>query len=208
MFLSSQQIKKLILASLWITSWQCSPICAQNFCVKNTHLSTHFLTLRHNQLFTQLGLGINMTRSRHPGYLYIAAGYGKPNERGAWRKFIPPFDPPQGFTNEQLQILAGKGYRGLHALTYAIGWNQYLGRCISTYCQVGWATVIDLSSPPAEIDLSNLENGTEKKTLLYNTIPIEAGLSVDVWKGLTLQGGLTYYWKEIPLLTGGIAYAF
>ena len=88
-----------------------------------------------------------------------------------------------------------------------MGWIHYFNHSIGFYTQASWGFLADFGSPANE-DTSTTTSSNSKKTFIYNTVPIELGVCINCWKHLHLQCGATYMWKEIPLLTIGVGYAF
>lgn len=171
----------------------------------------NLFTGKVSQLYYELNVGINVRPQRHSAdFVYLAFGYGKPTRTNAWRKFTPERAIPSTLTPEQQQVIKQSSTDFLHAGKIGAGWNHWFNHIFGMYTQVGWGYIFDLSKGdelPEDIT-SKLKETEEKRTFIYNTVPIELGMTLNLWKHCHVQVGLTYQWKEIPLLTVGLGYAF
>ncbi len=169
------------------------------------------VSLKMSQLFYELNVGVNVCPQRKSAdFVYIAFGYGKPTRKNAWRKFLPEKDMPETLTDQQREIFSKSGMNDLYSGKIGIGWNHWFNHIIGFYLQTGWGFIADLSSGddlPDDI-ISKLDDAEQKGTFIYNTVPVETGLTMNLWKHCNIQGGVTYMWKEIPLLTIGVGYTF
>ena len=171
----------------------------------------NLFSVKVSQLYYEANVGINMRpQNISADFLYFAFGYGSPTKKNAWRKFLPERDMPEILTKEQKEIFSQSGMDDLHAGKVGIGWNHWFNHFIGFYAQAGWGFIVDLSTGddlPEEI-VNKLGNGMDKETFIYNTVPVELGLTLNVWNHYNVQAGVTYMWKEIPLLTVGVGYSF
>lgn len=171
----------------------------------------NLLSLKASQLFYELNVGVNVyPQNKSADFLYFAFGYGRPTKKNAWRKFLPEKDMPETLTKQQQEIFSKSGMDDLYGGKIGIGWNHWFNHIVGFYLQAGWGFIADLSTGddlPDEI-VSKLESAESKSTFIYNTVPVEAGLTLNLWKHYNLQGGVTYMWKEIPLFTIGVGYTF
>ena len=171
----------------------------------------NFASLKVSQLYYEANIGINLfPQKQSADFIYFAFGYGKPTKKNAWRKFTPENQIIETWPKSLKEKINNNGTNGLHAGKIGIGWNHWFNHIIGCYIQAGWGFVADLSTgdnftAEEKVLLSNVR---EKSTLIYNTVPVEIGLTLNLWKHYQIQGGVTYMWKEIPLLTIGIGYAF
>lgn len=171
----------------------------------------NLLSLKVSQLYYELNVGVNACPQRKSAdFLYFAFGYGRPTKKNAWRKFLPEKYMPETLTKQQQEIFSKSGMDDLHGGKIGIGWNHWFNHLVGFYLQAGWGFIANLSTGddlPDDI-VSKLESADSKSTFIYNTVPVEVGLTLNLWKHYNIQGGVTYMWKEIPLLTIGIGYAF
>ncbi|MBO4907531.1 MAG: hypothetical protein J5486_10980 [Bacteroidaceae bacterium] len=160
------------------------------------------VSIRISQLYYEAGWNITLPKSRHSSeMLRFAIAYGKPTRHNAWRKFMPEIIGIPSATAPSTEHL----YAGL----IAAGWTHWFSNVLGLYGQIGWGFIADLSQDNLASDLTNSELPTdEKTTFIYNTMPMETGLSIKPWKHWLAEIGVTYMWKEIPLLTIGLGYAF
>lgn len=169
------------------------------------------LSLKVSQLFYELNVGVNVSPQRKTSdFLYFAFGYGRPTKKNAWRKFLPEKDMPETLTKQQQELFSKSGMDDLYGGAIGIGWNHWFNHIVGFYLQAGWGFIADLSTGddlPDEI-VSKLESAESKSTFIYNTVPVEVGLTLNLWKHYNVQGGVTYMWKEIPLFTIGVGYTF
>lgn len=169
------------------------------------------MSIRVSQLFYELNVGINLCPQRkNADFLYFAFGYGKPTKSNAWRKFLPEKKIPEILTKPQQEIFSNSGIGDLHGGIIGVGWNHWFNHMAGFYLQANWGFIADLSDGddlPEEI-AGLLETTDTKGAFIYNTVPVEMGLTLNLWKHYVIQGGVTYMWKEIPLLTIGVGYTF
>lgn len=169
------------------------------------------MSIKVSQLFYELNVGVNICPQRKSAdFIYFAFGYGKPNRKNAWRKFLPEKEMPETLTKQQQELFSKSGMDDLYGGKVGIGWNHWFNHIVGFYLQAGWGFIADLSTGddlPDDI-VSQLESSESKGTFIYNTVPVEAGLTFNLWKHYQIQGGMTYMWKEIPLLTIGVGYTF
>ena len=199
-----------ILVSLVLACVCLTPVCGQVFTC-GAWEQKNAVVLKMSQLYYEANVGINMKPGRHVAdFIYLSFGYGNPTRRNAWRKFLPDQDIPEGLPKTLQQKLAQSETDDLHAGKVGIGWNHWFNHVVGFYVQAGWGFIADLSTgddlTTEEKDM--LSDGGEKNTFIYNTVPVELGLTLNLWQHLNVQAGVTYMWKEIPLLTVGIGYAF
>lgn len=184
--------------------------CGQVF-LRDKWEQKNLLSLKVSQLYYELNVGVNVCPQRKSAdFLYFAFGYGRPTKKNAWRKFLPEKDIPETLTKQQQEIFSKSGMDDLYGGKIGIGWNHWFNHLVGFYLQAGWGFIADLSTGddlPDDI-VSKLESADSKSTFIYNTVPVEVGLTLNLWKHYNIQGGVTYMWKEIPLLTIGIGYAF
>lgn len=170
----------------------------------------NMVSIKASQLYCEASMGVNVRHQKHSAdFMYFSYGFGKPTKRNAWRKFIPENEIPESLPKDLKDKIAGKGTEGLYGGLIGAGWNHWFNHAIGVYVQSGWGFVIDLSSDDLTEDerLMLAELG-DKNTFIYNTVPVEMGLTLNLWKRYNIQAGVTYMWKEIPLLTLGLAYLF
>ncbi len=168
------------------------------------------INVRFSQLYGEVGVGINV-RPEHKSadFVHLSLGYFRPTRKNAWRKFIPDVVIPQTATDDVRTQLSAMNTDGLHAGLLAAGWTHWFNHSIGIYGQVGWGFVADLSREYIDENTAEMQQQMEEKsTFVYNSVPIEIGLSGCFWQHVTAHIGLTYQWKEIPLLTAGLGYAF
>lgn len=169
------------------------------------------VSLKVSQLYYEVGIGANLFSNRKTAdFIYMSFGYGKPTRRNAWRKFLPGKDIPANVSQTIINKLNQSNTDGIHAGKIGIGWNHWFNHVIGFYLQIGWGFIADISTtnPLTEEEEAQISNSVTKKTFIYNTVPIEMGFSFNMWRCLNAGIGITYMWKEIPLLTIGIGYTF
>ena len=171
----------------------------------------NLISAKMSQLYYELNVGINIRPQRHSAdFIYIAMGYGKATRKNAWRKFLPAKTIPETLSESQQALFMKSSTDNLHAGKVGIGWNHWFNHIVGIYVQANWGFVADLSSGedlPDDV-VSAIVTSESKETFIYNTVPVEAGITLNLWKHYHIQGGMTYQWKEIPLLTVGVGYAF
>ena len=171
----------------------------------------NLLSLKVSQLYYEANVGINIApQKRTADFVYFAFGYGSPTEKNAWRKFIPENEIPDGLPKDLKTKLSQSSTEDLHAGKTAVGWNHWFNHVVGFYAQAGWGFIADLSTGD---DLSGeekalLTDAKERSTFIYNTVPMELGVTLNLWNHYNVQAGVTYMWKEIPLLTVGVGYSF
>lgn len=171
----------------------------------------NLLSLKVSQLYYEANVGINVIPQRHSAdFIYMAFGYGKPTKKNAWRKFIPENEIPDGLPKDLKTKLSRSSTDDLHAGMVAVGWNHWFNHIVGFYVQAGWGFIIDLSRGDdlTDEERAQLTNTKAKNTFIYNTVPVELGVTLNLWKHYNVQAGVTYMWKEIPLLTVGVGYSF
>lgn len=166
-----------------------------------------------SQLFYELNVGINVDKGRYndfADFVYISIGYGKPNTENAWRKFLPNSQQAAPGSKEEMMNRTDDNTSGLHAGTIGLGWQHFFNHVIGFHIQAGWGFIADFGSGTSSSTSTTTSTGEEevKKTFIYNSVPVQAGLDLNLWKNLNLQVGVTYMWKEIPIITVGIGAAF
>lgn len=172
----------------------------------------HFFVMgKWSQLFYELNFGITGSQSESADFVYFSIGYGKPNTKNAWRKFLPESKQAAPTSKEEMKAKTDDTTSGLHAGTIGIGWSHYFNHWIGFHAQAGWGFIADLgggnSAATSTTSTSSDEEDT-KSTFIYNTVPVQAGLDFCLWNNLLLQVGATYMWKEIPIVTVGLGLAF
>lgn len=167
------------------------------------------LTLKWSQLFYELNVGFNVNRDNYDAkadFIYLGFGIGYPvNTENAWRKFLPEQQIPDN--EDEAELFGSMDTKSVWGGKVGLGWIHYFNHVIGFYTQVSWAFLGDFGSGASSTSISS-ESQATKSTFIYNTAPIEAGLCLNLWKHLHLQGGVTYMWKEIPLLTIGVGVNF
>ena len=103
---------------------------------------------------------------------------------------------------------------GLHSGMIALGWQHFFNHIIGFHVQAGWGFIADFGSGDensskmqSNSSSSDKEEGG-KKTFIYNGVPTQVGIDINLWENLTLQVGATYMWKESPYITVGIGVTF
>lgn len=165
------------------------------------------ITAKWSQLFYEVNIGRN-ARARHvednkANFVYFAGGFGKPSQKNAWRHWLPqqetPSERPEAGT---ATILSSDD---LYAGKLGIGLTHYFNHIFGIYTQASWAFIADLGVPDEAVS-GNTEE--EKKTLIYNTVPVECGVCLNFAYHFAVQGGVTYMWKQIPYITLGVGFHF
>lgn len=186
------------------------PVTVHSQCLKkNAWKEKSLIAVKYSQLFYEATAGINVKASSSiADFIYFAFGYGKATRHNAWRKFLPVNAVEADWPDNLKQKVLSQGDDGLHAWKIGLGWNHWINHSLGGYVQIGWCGITDLSD---DLSLTEEEQSMihkDKKTFIHNTVPIEAGLTVNLWQHWHAQVGVTWLWKEIPLLTAGIGYAF
>lgn len=161
-----------------------------------------------SQLFYEVNVGWDVTKYResHADFIYFGIGVGYPvNTKNAWRKFLPKQQIPEN--EEEAELFGSMNTDDVYGGKIGMGWIHYFNHSVGFYTQLSWGFLADFGSP-ADEDISTTTSANSKKTFIYNTVPVELGLCINCWKHLHLQCGATYMWKEIPLVTVGVGYAF
>lgn len=196
--------------SVLATVMTCSCTMAQVF-THDEWGQKNLLSLKVSQLYYEANVGINIApQKRTADFVYFAFGYGNPTKKNAWRKFIPENEIPDGLPKDLKTKLSQSSTEDLHAGKVAVGWNHWFNHIIGFYVQAGWGFIADLSTGDDLTDEEKtlLTDAKERSTFLYNTVPVEVGVTLNLWRHYNVQAGITYMWKEIPLLTVGVGYSF
>lgn len=158
-----------------------------------------------SQLFYELNVGWNIKKGdfNKADFLYFGLGVGFPSQENAWRKFLPSQKIPDN--EEEAELFGSMSTKDVYGGKLGMGWIHYFNHSFGMYTQLSWGFLADFGSPD---ETTSSSNTSSKKTFIYNTAPIEIGLCFNLWKHLHIQGGVTYMWKEIPLLTLGIGANF
>lgn len=165
------------------------------------------ITAKWSQLFYEVNVGRN-ARARYnednkANFVYFAAGVGKPSQKNAWRYWLPqqetPSERPEAGTTT---ILSSDD---LYAGKLGLGVTHYFNHIFGFYTQLSWAFIADLGVPDDAV--SGNEND-DKKTIIYNTLPIECGVAFNFGYHFAVQGGVTYMWKQVPYITLGLGIHF
>lgn len=168
------------------------------------------LTLKWSQLFYELNVGFNVRDTSsswesQADFLYLGFGVGYPvNTENAWRKFLPAQKIPDN--EDEAELFGSMDTKSVWGGKIGLGWIHYFNHAIGFYMQSGWAFLGDFGSGASTT--TSVGGDTSKSTFIYNTVPVELGLCLNMWKHLHVQGGVTYMWKEIPLLTVGLGFNF
>jgi len=159
-----------------------------------------------SQLFYELNVGFNIHHDwEKADFLYFGLGVGYPvNTENAWRKFLPQQKIPDN--EQEAEMFGSMDTKDVYGGKLGLGWIHYFNHSVGMYSQLSWGFLADFGSP--DDDTTTTTDSSSKKTFIYNTVPIEVGLCFNMWKHLHVQGGVTYMWKEIPLLTIGIGANF
>lgn len=171
----------------------------------------NLVSVKMSQLYYEASIGVNLyPEKRTADFVYMAFGYGSPTKKNAWRKFMPETELLDSWPKTLKEKLSNSNTDDLHAGMISVGWNHWFNHVVGCYVQAGWGFIADLSTDDrlTEEEKTLLADTKDKSTFIYNTVPVELGLTLNMWKHYTIQAGVTYMWKEIPLLTVGIGYAF
>ncbi len=177
----------------------------------NTWNQNNLVSLKASQLYYEVTIGANLfPQKNHADFMYMSFGYGKPNKKNAWRKFTPENVFSESLPKSLKEKLTNSGTDDLHAVMINLGWNHWFNHVLGCYVQSGWGGIVDLSTNDdlTEEEKTLLANTRDKAIFIYHTVPVELGLTLNVWKHYIIQAGITYMWKEIPLFTIGVGYAF
>ena len=162
--------------------------------------------LKWSQLYYEANVGWNIKKgyTNQADFIYFGLGIGFPTLENAWRKFLPAQKLP---SNEQeAEMFGSMSTKDVYGGKIGIGWMHFFNHSVGIYTQANWGFLADFGSP--DESTSTTTDSSSKKTFIYNTVPIEAGVCFNLWKHLHIQGGVTYMFKEIPLLTLGIGATF
>lgn len=186
----------------------CNEACAQFWRGGDRWDDDHRVLLmgKWSQLFYELNVGYNVSKYEYyANFLYLALGVGYPvNTDNAWRKFLPSQTIPDN--EEQAELYGSMDTDDVYGGKVGIGFIHYFNHSIGFYTQASWGFLADFGSPSD--DSSESTTDSEKETFIYNTVPVELGICINVLGCLHMQGGITYMWKEIPLLTVGVGVIF
>ena len=204
-------MKKRILFAI-LFGWCCSllPLRAQMFSDDDWN-DQHFLIMgKWSQLFYELNFGITGSKDSYADFVYFSIGYGKPNTKNAWRKFLPESKQAAPTSKDEMLNKQDDSTSGLHAGTIGIGWQHFFNHWIGFHMQAGWGFIADLGGGNSSESVSSSSTDEEdtKSTFIYNTVPVQAGIDFNLWNNLELQVGATYMWKEIPIITVGLGVVF
>lgn len=171
----------------------------------------NLVSVKASQLYFEAIVGANLFPERHSAdFVYMAFGYGKPTRKNAWRKFMPKTEILDSWPKTLKEKLSDSSTDDLHAGMVSVGWNHWFNHVIGCYVQAGWGFIADLSTDDGltEEEKTLLSGVMDKSTFVYNTVPVQLGLTLNLWKHYNIQTGITYMWKEIPLFTFGVGYVF
>ena len=172
----------------------------------------HFLIMgKYSQLFYELNFGITGSKESYADFVYFSVGYGKPNTKNAWRKFLPESQQSAPTSKDEMLAKQDDSTSGLHAGTIGIGWQHFFNHWIGFHAQAGWGFIADLGGGNSSSSVTTSSSSDEeetKATFIYNTVPVQAGIDFNLWNNFELQVGATYLWKEIPIITIGLGVVF
>lgn len=177
----------------------------------NVWKESNCASLKMSQLYYEATIGVNLfPEKRTADFVYMAFGYGSPTKKNAWRKFMPETEILDSWPKTLKEKLSNSSTDDLHAGKISVGWNHWFNHVVGCYVQAGWGFIADLSTDDGltEEEKTVLADAKDKSTFIYNTVPVELGLTLNLWTHYHVQAGVTYMWKEIPLLTVGVGYAF
>lgn len=177
----------------------------------NVWKESNCASLKMSQLYYEATIGVNLfPEKRTADFVYMAFGYGSPTKKNAWRKFMPETEILDSWPKTLKEKLSNSSTDDLHAGKISVGWNHWFNHVVGCYVQAGWGFIADLSTDDEFTDEEKtlMADAKEKNTFIYNTVPIELGLTLNMWKHYNIQAGITYMWKEIPLFTFGVGYVF
>lgn len=171
-----------------------------------------FVMGKWSQLFYELNIGITGSRDEYADFVYFSVGYGKPTTKNAWRKFLPKSQQAAPTSKEEMKAKIDDTTSGLHAGTIGIGWKHYFTHWIGFHVQAGWGFIADLGGGNSSATSTNTdameEEDDSKSTFIYNSVPVQAGVDFCFLNNLLLSAGVSYMWKEIPIITLGLGLAF
>lgn len=192
------------------TAMACVSTTAQVF-THDAWEQKNLFSLKISQLYYEANVGINIApQKRRADFVYFAFGYGKPTQKNAWRKFIPENEIPEDLPKELKTKLSDSSTDDLHAGKVAVGWCHWFNHIVGFYAQAGWGFIADLSLGDnlTDEEKAQLADAKKRSTFIYHTVPVELGVTLNLWTHYNIQVGVTYMWKEIPLLTVGVGYTF
>lgn len=166
------------------------------------------LTAKWSQLFYEINIGFNVRDGfeYQADFVYFGFGVGYPvNTKNAWRKFMPAQKIPEN--EQEAELFGSMDTNNIWGGKIGLGWIHYFNHAIGFYTQLNWAFLGDFGTGASSTSMYEGADAT-KSTFIYQTAPVEVGLCVNMWKHLHFQGGVTYMWKEIPLLTIGLGANF
>lgn len=169
------------------------------------------LTAKWSQLFYEINVGFNVNRTSSvldykADFLYLGFGVGYPvNTENAWRKFMPSQRIPEN--EQEAELFGSMDTKSIWGGKIGLGWIHYFNHAVGFYTQVNWAFLGDFGTGESSSSMYEDADAT-KSTFIFQTVPVEFGLCVNMWKHIHLQGGVTYMWKEIPLFTVGLGVNF
>ncbi len=186
--------------------------CAQIFSSDDWNDQKTMIMGKWSQLYYELNVGINVAPDTYNScgdFVYFSVGYGKPNTKNAWRKFLPDSQQSAPGSKDEMLERTDDSTSGLHAGTIGLGWQHFFNHVIGFHLQAGWGFIADFGSGSSSSSTTDASSdGETKKTFIYNTVPVQAGLDINLWNNLNLQVGATYMWKEIPIITIGLGATF
>ena len=177
----------------------------------DTWSQKNLVSVKSSQLYYEATIGANLFPDRRiADFVYMTFGYGRPTKKNAWRKFMPKTEILDSWPKTLKEKLRDSSTDNLYAGMVGVGWNHWFNHVVGCYVQAGWGFVADLSTDDGltEEERTLLADTKAKNTFVFNTVPVELGLTLNLWKHYNLQAGFTYMWKEIPLLTFGVGYVF
>lgn len=200
---------RCFMVTLLISFIFCNEACGQFWRGGDRWDDDHRVLLmgKWSQLYYELNVGYNLSDYEYyANFLYFALGVGYPvNTDNAWRKFLPSQAIPDN--EEEAELYGSMDTDDVYGGKVGIGFIHYFNHTIGFYAQASWGFLADFSSP-SEDSSDSTTTDSEKETFIYNTVPVELGVCINVLGCLHVQGGLMYMWKEIPLLSVGVGVIF
>ncbi len=219
-------MRKFIVTNLLLCmSLAALPVDAQIFSADRWDQKT-LIMAKWSPLFYELNIGANICSNNYSAdFIYFSVGYNKPSTSNEWKNYLDspqqgmqeqPSQPskPSGSSGQQQpsQPSAPSGSMdGLHAGQIALGWQHYFNHVLGFHIQAGWGFVADFGSDDDNQQQQQSNNSDEvqtKKTFIYNGVPVQAGLDLNLFNNFVLQVGASYMWKEIPVVTAGLGVTF
>ena len=200
--------KVIILLTILMSFSFADSAKAQMFKGRDIWLEDVIVIGKWSQLFYEANVGWNVNQygGSKADFLYFGLGVGYPiNTENAWRKFLPKQQIPTN--EEEAELFGSMNTNNVYGGKLGMGWIHYFNHIIGLYTQVSWGFLGDFGTPSSD-DSSTTTDSDGKKIFIYNTVPVELGICINCWKHLHIQGGVTYMWKEIPLLTLGVGATF